>query len=93
VIQPQCQISEAGYTIIYSIENLPLPSFVTVNADMSVTLPSADKANENASFNIIFGCESPELMGIVAKTTFTATATLLPEIILSVKQGWQTTYQ
>ena len=59
---------------------------------MSVTLPSADKADEGTTFAVNFSCTVPELAGKINKLAFTATAKLLKEILLTVVPGWQTTY-
>jgi hypothetical protein len=94
VITPLCVVSPTGYAITYSITNT-LPSYLTVNPTTSaVTLPSADKANENATFEVDFMCEvpNPSGNGTITSTTFNATGLLMPEIKLILDPSYVSTY-
>jgi hypothetical protein len=81
VIVPTCRIdpSSLGYTINYTIDNqASLPSYLTVGTDKSVTLPSANKANQNATFTVKYSCGVQSLAGIISRKSFQATGKLLP---------------
>lgn len=60
------------------IENLAsLPSFLTINPDKSITLPSNDQANINATFTVNYSCQIVGLETKVSKINFSATGKLL----------------
>jgi hypothetical protein len=59
IIVPACDVlPSTGFNVTYSITNLPLPSFLTVNSDMSVTLPFLYNGTE--TFAIDFECQVPD---------------------------------
>ena len=95
VITPQCVLKPTtGLEIFYTIVNqVSLPTFLVVGADSSVTLPSADTANQGTSFVVEYQCEAlQDGVSVAGPVSFQANGELLQEIILSVSPDMELNY-
>jgi hypothetical protein len=67
-----------GYSIVYTVDKKQLPLFVTLNDDMSVTLPSKFDFTQPQGFYLTYQCGIPQFSSVEA-LEFIAFVLLMPK--------------